>query len=129
MVNKEDFETKLNLYKKAFFRKCLFCEAIIESANFLKKENQTLISTCEFCFSRYGTLQDWELRYNELQKNLTQENTNTLNEFTNCFSSNCFLCSVACSNTRKISGIRTCEDCFFRHSLLRKLEKQTQEIN
>src|SRR4051812_17687315 len=79
MTKKQEFENKLNFYKKAFCHKCLFCQQLIESANFPKRENQTIISTCEFCYNGYEFLSEEKAKYTEFEK---------------CFYSNCcYFCS------------------------------------
>jgi len=58
MKNRQKFENKLATLRKVFHRRCLFYEQVIESSHFPRRENQTLLSTCEFCFAKYEVLKE-----------------------------------------------------------------------
>ena len=123
MTNKQEFEAKLELYKKFFYHKCLFCEEIIESSNFPPRKNQTLISTCEFCYERYKALDEWIVKYGKVDSEKA---------FPFCFTTNCYFCSFSWKEARRnnpiIGGLQVCENCCHRHTLLKRLEKEQTEL-
>ena len=82
-----NYKKRIELFKKAFHRKCLFCEMIIEASveGFEKKESQTVLNLCEFCLNKYQVLE--ELKQDE------ENNKEITGEIANCCRGKCYFCS------------------------------------
>jgi len=49
---KKEFKERLEIFNKLFYKRCLFCEVMVEGRGFEKTESPTILSLCEFCLKR-----------------------------------------------------------------------------
>ncbi|CAG8594876.1 10409_t:CDS:1 [Ambispora gerdemannii] len=132
---KKEFEKRLELFKKVFHRKCLFCEVMIEGKGFQENESKTVLSLCEFCSRKYEVVE-------ELKKNKEADKEQT-QEIANCFYGKCYFCNEETIKRgvhehysyreilfgkKILSEIDACKACFSRYNALCELEQQKLEI-
>ena len=106
----KEFEKRLNLLKKAFYRKCLFCEVMVEGKGFEEKESKTFLRLCEFCSKKYEVIEELEQDKEASKKQVK--------EIDSCFYGKCYFCSEDTVKWEVRTGYSVSSSAFFGKRIL-----------